>query len=222
MFTSIITAGSLTITEALICSGTSLVMGFLISIVFMIKGTYTKNFAITLALMPIIVQVMIMMVNGNLGTAVAILGVFSLVRFRSRPGDSMEILAVMMAMAVGLATGMGFVTFAILLTVIICLVWLILFKTPFGEKRKIEKELKITIPENLDYNGIFDDIFKEYTSKVSLQRVRTTNMGSLYELCFYITVKDPGKEKEMIDAIRCKNGNLPVVCGMVPVKFEEL
>lgn len=222
MFTSIISSGSLTVTDALICSGASVILGLLISFIFMLKGTYTKNFAITLALMPIIVQVMIMMVNGNLGTAVAILGVFSLVRFRSRPGDSVEILAVMLAMAVGLATGMGFITFALLLTVIICVIWLILFKTPFGEKRKIEKELKITIPENLDYTGIFDDVFSQYTSKHSLERVKTTNMGSLYELCFHIMLKDSTKEKEMIDAIRCKNGNLPVVCGMIPVKFEEL
>lgn len=223
MFTSIIDSGSLTVPQALICTGTSVFLGLLIALIFMLKGSaYSKNFVITLALMPVIVQVMIMMVNGNLGTAVAILGVFSLVRFRSRPGDSVEILAVMLAMAVGLATGMGYITFALLLTVIICLVWLILFKTPFGEKRKAEKELKITIPENLDYTGIFDDVFGEYTSKCTLERVKTTNMGSLYELCYHIVLKKPDTEKEMIDAIRCKNGNLPVVCGMVPVKYDEL
>lgn len=222
MFTSILTSGSLSVAEALICSGTSLVLGLLISLIFMCKGTYTKNFAVTLALLPVIVQIMIMMVNGNLGTAVAILGVFSLVRFRSRPGDSMEILAVMFTMAVGLATGMGYVTFAVLLAVLICIVWLLLFKTPFGEKKKCEKELKITIPEDLDYTGIFDDVFQTYTSQNNLERVKTTNMGSLYELCYHVVIKDAAKEKEMIDAIRCKNGNLPIVCGRIPAKFEEL
>src|SRR5574344_1079995 len=218
MFTSILTSGSLTIMEALTCSGVSLILGFLVSFIFMTKGTYTKNFAITLALLPIIVQIMIMMVNGNLGTAVAILGVFSLVRFRSRPGDSMEILAVMFTMAIGLATGMGYISFAIVLAIIIAVVCVLLFKTKFDEKKRVEKELKITIPEDLDYTGIFDDIFNEYTAKVSLERVKTTNMGSLYELCYHIDIKDRNREKEMIDAIRCKNGNLPIVCGRIPVR----
>lgn len=215
MFTSVIdtSSGSVSVESALLCTGAALILGILIAVVYMVDNHYTKNFVITLALLPALVQIVILIVNGNLGASVAVLGTFSLVRFRSAPGTSKEIMNVFFAMAVGLACGMGQLVFAAIVTVIISLVMLILTKSRFGEKRGDWKHLKIVIPENLDYNDIFDDIFENYASKVSLDKVKTINLGSMYELDYHIILKDVRKEKEMIDEIRCRNGNLSITCG---------
>ncbi len=215
MFTSVIdtSSGSVSVESALLCTGAALILGILIAVVYMVDNHYTKNFVITLALLPALVQIVILIVNGNLGASVAVLGTFSLVRFRSAPGTSKEIMNVFFAMAVGLACGMGQLVFAAIVTVIISLVMLILTKSRFGEKRGDWKHLKIVIPENLDYNDIFDDIFENYASKVSLDKVKTINLGSMYELNYHIILKDVRKEKEMIDEIRCRNGNLSITCG---------
>lgn len=223
MFTSILeVTGGLTLISGLICTGVSLILGIIIAYVHMAHGSYSKNFTVTLAILPALIQVVIMMVNGNLGTSVAALGAFSLVRFRSAPGNSKEICSIFFAMAIGLATGMGYVTFAVLTTFIIGFMLVILFKTSFGEKSAEGKQLKITIPENLDYTEIFDDIFENLTSKVSLDRVKTTNLGSMYELQYNIVLKDKSKEKELIDQLRCRNGNLPIICGRSDTLRDEL
>ncbi len=213
IFESILSTDSLTLVQGLICTGTALVLGIISSLVYRFKSYCSKNFAITLALLPPIVTMLIIMVNGNLGTGIAVVGVFSLVRFRSQPGNSREILAIMLSMAIGLATGTGYVTFAAFGAALVCIIWLILFSTPFG--KTTQKELKIDIPENLDYEGLFDDIFKEYTAKNELLIVKTVQMGSVYELKYYVTVKGSKSEKEFIDALRARNGNLPVSCGRV-------
>lgn len=225
MFTTIIdtaTTGQMTISTALICTFVSLILGLVIALVYMAHGTYSKNFVITLALLPAMVQIVIMLVNGNLGTSVAVLGAFSLIRFRSVPGSSREISSIFFSMAVGLATGTGYVVFAAVITIIISLVMLILCRSPFGEHKLLDKELRITIPENLDYSEIFDDIFSAYTKKVSLERVKTTNLGSMYELSYYIVLKRAEDEKALIDAIRCRNGNLTVICGRPQTVSEAL
>lgn len=163
-----------------------------------------------------------MLVNGNLGTGVAVMGAFSLVRFRSVPGSAREICSLFLAMALGLATGMGYIGIAVFLAVVLNLVQVLLVLSKFGEGVSEEKELKITIPESLDYTGIFDDIFVTHTRRAELMRVKTSNMGSLYELCYRVTLKNRNTEKQMIDEIRCRNGNLTIVCGKVPVSREEL
>lgn len=188
----------------------------------MYKNKYSKSFVITLVLLPAIVQVVIMLVNGNIGTGVAVMGAFSLVRFRSIPGSAKEIGIIFLAMAVGLAVGMGFVVIAVVFTLIITLVSVIFTVSKFGESRKATKVLKITIPENLNYNGLFDDIFDEYTTSNKLICVKTTNMGSLYQLMYNIEERDESREKDMIDAIRCRNGNLDIVCGYVSNDKEVL
>ena len=215
MFTSVIdtSSGNVSVESALLCTGAALILGILIAVFYMLDNHYTKNFVITLALLPALVQIVILIVNGNLGASVAVLGTFSLVRFRSAPGTSKEIMSVFFAMAVGLACGMGQLVFAAIVTVIISLVMLVLTKSHFGEKRGDWKHLKIVIPENLDYNDIFDDIFETYASKISLDKVKTINLGSMYELDYHIILKDVRKEKEMIDEIRCRNGNLSITCG---------
>ena len=194
----------------------------LISAAYGIQGTCSKNFMVTLVLLPVLVQMIIMLVNGNLGTSVAVLGAFSLVRFRSVPGSSKEMAVIFFAMAAGLATGMGFLSFAVLMTAIIGGVFLLLEKTRFGESKRERKNLRVTIAEHLDYTEIFDDIFRQYTDQCDLQRVKTTNLGSMYELEYHIVLKDLRREKEMLDAIRCRNGNLTVICGRRAAIQEEL
>ncbi len=224
MFSSILTGteGSLTIQNALLCMLVSILLGLLIAVIYGAQGTCSKNFMLTLTLLPVLVQMVIMLVNGNLGTSVAVLGAFSLVRFRSVPGSSKEMAVIFFAMAVGLATGTGFLSFAVVMTIMIGGVFLVLGKTRFGESKQENKDLRITIAEHLDYTEIFDDIFRKYTDSCSLQRVKTTNLGSMYELEYHITLKDIAKEKEMLDAIRCRNGNLTIVCGRRAAIQEEL
>lgn len=221
MLNSILT-GSITWYSLLICTGASLLFGIAAALVYMFRSSYSKSFVVTLALLPAVVQIVIMLVNGNLGTGVAVMGAFGLVRFRSAPGGAKEIGSIFLAMAIGLATGTGYIGIAAVFLVIYSLADILLTAIKFGERSPLEKELKITIPESLDYNGIFDDLFKEYTKKAELVRVKTTNMGSLYELTYNIVVSDISREKEFIDKIRCRNGNLNIVCGRVPVGKEEL
>ena len=224
MLTSILNTqtGALGLGNVLICTGTALFLGLIIALVYMSEGKYTKNFTVSLVILPALIQSIIAMVNGNLGTSVAVLGAFSLVRFRSVPGNSKDISYIIFAMAVGLATGVGSIGFAVLMTVVIGTTLFILFKTRFGEKKAIDKALKVTIAENIDYTTIFDDLFAQYTSKTSLEYVKTTNLGSMYELHYMVVLKDIQEEKQFIDELRCRNGNLPIVCGRPKTSKEEL
>jgi uncharacterized membrane protein YhiD involved in acid resistance len=199
--------------EIFINLGASLILGIVIALVYMFRNTYNKQFVITLALIPIIVQAIIMLVNGSIGTGIAVMGAFSLVRFRSVPGNAKDIGSIFFAMAVGLAAGTGYILFAVLFTVLVGAITIILNITKFGEQKQVNRELKITIPENLNYPGLFDDIFEKYTRKNSLVKVKTSNMGSLYQLHYHITLNDETEEKTFIDALRCRNGNLDIICG---------
>jgi len=176
----------------------------------------------TIALMPAIVQMVIMLVNGNLGTGIAVMGAFSLVRFRSIPGNAKEINSIFMAMAVGLATGTGYVAAAVVFVIILGGVSILYNITGFGEVKIKEKELRITIPEGLDYTGVFDDLFNQYTKKNELIQVKTANMGSLYKLSYRIILKNPVEEKAFIDDLRCRNGNLEIACGKITYGSDEL
>lgn len=225
MFTSIIdsSTGSMSVVSALICTAVSVALGLICALVYAYSSKeHTKNFIITLALLPVLVQGVIMMVSGNLGTSVAVLGTFSLVRFRSTPGTSKEIAAVFLSMAIGLATGMGQLAFAAMSAVIICALMLILNKTSFGERNEMERSLKITLPENLDYTTIFEDVFEKHLKSSELNCVKTTNMGSLYELRYTIVFNKNASEKQFIDEIRCRNGNLNIICSRPLNSREEL
>ena len=221
VFGSVMSSG-VTLVSFLICMAASLLLGLMIAAGYMYKNKYSKSFVITLALLPAVVQVVIMLVNGNIGTGVAVMGAFSLVRFRSIPGSAREIGIIFLAMAVGLATGMGYIAIAAVFSVIITAALILYTATRFGESKKAEKELKITIPEDLSYNGLFSDIFEKYTSSSKLMKVRTTNMGSLYQLTYNIVINNEDEEKDMIDEIRCRNGNLEIVCGYVSSDREVL
>lgn len=222
MFTSILenTTATLSITDAIICMVASIILGLVVALTHTLTKKYSKNFITVLVLLPLLVQVVIMMVNGNLGTSVAILGAFGLIRFRSMPGTSRELLSVFFAMAIGLAIGMGHITFAIVFTLITSSTILILSKTSFGEEKK-KQSLKILIPEDLDYTEVFDDIFKRYTLENNITKVKTTNLGSMYEITYDIIVKEK-QEKELIDALRTRNGNLNITLNHQKIESGEL
>lgn len=230
VFTSVLPTSSETATAALtsstflLCSLTSLALGLAVALIYMFKQEYTKNFVVTLALLPIIVQMVITLVNGNIGAGVAVMGVFNLVRFRSIPGSAKDIGAVFLAMAVGLACGMGYLTLAVLFTVVVGIANLAFVLSPLGgsANQQAEKTLKVTIPEDLDYCEIFDDLFATFTRKSQLVNVKTTNMGSLYQLEYDITLNDVRNEKKLLDAIRTRNGNLMVQCGRAVADRERL
>lgn len=211
MFESVFdTTGTLSIGTVLICFIVAIILGLVVAFTHMKTGKYTKNFVITLTILPALVQVIMIMVNGNLGTSVAVLGAFSLVRFRSVPGNSKEIASIFLSMAIGLAVGMGHILFASVITIIICLVIFILSISKFGEGNNVVKILKITIPENLDYTGVFDEIFSKFTQQIDLEQVKTTNMGSMFELKYRVKLLKKINEKEFIDALKCRNGNLSI------------
>ncbi len=197
-------------------------LGIVIALVYKTSRARMGSFAIILAILPMLVASIIMIVNGNLGTSVAILGAFGLVRFRSAPGSAREIGFLFFALAVGLAAGMSLFYVAGLITVVVSVAILILEKLNFGTPLSAERELRITIPEDLNYNGIFDDLFQAYTKKHYMERVKTTNMGTMYELSFRLEMRDPAKEKDFIDEIRCRNGNLTVTLGLVQPNKNEL
>lgn len=210
MFESIF-SDTLTLESVLLSIIVSLLLGLFVAYIHMKTTKYTKNFIITLSILPLLVQIVMMMVNGNLGTSVAVLGAFSLIRFRSIPGNSREITSIFFAMAIGLATGMGQLILAIMLTIIIGFVLFILSKSKFGEQKISDQVLKIIIPETLDYNNVFNDIFNEYLEEYKLFQVKTTSMGSLYELSYKVSLKDDLCSKKLMDDIRVRNGNLKIV-----------
>ena len=206
----------------ILCTLSSLILGAAAAAIYCYKNTYTKSFVVTLALLPAMVQIVIMLVNGNLGAGVAVMGAFSLVRFRSVPGSAREIGSLFFAMALGLATGMGYLGYAVLFLLLIGIANILLYGTSFAAPKLIDRELKITIPESLDYEGVFDDLFDKYTTRHELLHVKTSNMGSLYELCYLVRLKDTGINKNFLDEIRCRNGNLNITCGRLSTVRDEL
>ena len=209
LFDSIIPSGaSLTIRYYLFALGASLVCGLIILFATSFRSNVTKSFALTVFLLPAIVQTVIMMVNGNVGTGIAVAGAFSLVRFRSVPGKAREIAAIFLSMTSGLAAAAGYLGIAVLFTVVASVIMIIFSLIPIRRER--EYELHITVPESLSFMGAFDDIFKKYTKSNRLTKTKTSNMGSLYKLTYILDLKDPSRSKEMIDALRTRNGNLEI------------
>ena len=214
----------ISVTDFLLCLGASLVIGILMAFAYMYRTRYTKSFVVTLALLPAVVCVVIMMVNGNVGTGVAVAGAFSLVRFRSVPGTAKEICTLFLAMGAGLIAGMGYLGFALLFTAVMCVMFVLYNRLDFGTKKNAAtfKTFTITIPEDLDYSGVFDDIFAEYTVSHDLARVKSTNMGSMFKLTYNAVLRDASREKEMIDKIRCRNGNLEITVSKQETTVTEL
>lgn len=211
------TTASISLSGFFACIGVALVLGLFIAGVYTYKSRYTQSFVITLAILPAVVTMVILMVNGNIGTGVAVAGTFSLVRFRSAPGTAKEIGAIFLAMGAGLTAGMGYLGFAVLFVLIISGVNMLLTASGFGQGHQGQRILTITMPEDLDYTGVFDDIFQQYTDGHTLSRVKTVNMGSLFKMTYEITLKPQANEKAMMDDIRCRNGNLEIVLAQAPI-----
>ena len=214
----------ISVKDFLLCLGVSLLLGLIMAFAYMWRNDHTKSFLLTLALLPAVVCVVIMMVNGNIGAGVAVAGAFSLVRFRSAPGSAKEIVTIFLAMGAGLISGMGYLGFALLFTVIMCAMFVLYNFITSGSTKigSLTKTLKITIPEDLDYTGVFDDIFAEYTKKSELVKIKTTNMGSMFRLTYNVTLRDASKEKQMIDKIRERNGNLEIMVSKQETHAAEL
>ncbi|MBR3245169.1 MAG: DUF4956 domain-containing protein [Parasporobacterium sp.] len=213
IFNSIFDAATsvISVPNFLLCMGISLLAGIILALGYIFRSRYTKSFVIALALLPVVVCVVIMMVNGNIGAGVAVAGAFSLVRFRSAPGTAKDITMIFLAMGAGLLAGMGYLAYAILFSVIMCILTIIcnLIGLGGGTGSKF-RTLKISVPEDLDYAGMFDDLFAEYTSQHELVKVKTADMGSIFRLTYNIRMKDSSREKEFIDELRCRNGNLEI------------
>jgi hypothetical protein len=228
MFTSILktAAGEAIPTGgALACIGLSIVLGLIISLIYIFsdkKKKYSSHFAFSLAILPVIVCVVIMIVGSDIARAISLGGVFALVRFRSVPGDSKDITNVFFAMVVGLACGMGYVPLAIVVTVVVGIVYFVLNFAQYGVKKSETKQLRITVPENLNFNGAFDDLFGEYATNIELIQIKTTNLGTLYELTYNLEMKKNVDEKAFIDSIRCRNGNLNIILCKLPESVEKL
>lgn len=210
--------------EFLTCLGVSLGIGLILAALYQYHTRYTRSFVVTLALLPAVVCVVIMMVNGNVGTGVAVAGTFSLVRFRSAPGTAREICAIFLAMATGLIAGMGYLGYAVLCTLVLggaeLLFRMLSAKADGGAS--LYKTLHITIPEDLDYSDVFDEPLREFTREYELTSVKTTNMGSLFRLTYNITLRDSRTEKSLIDRLRCRNGNLEITVSKQETAIGEL
>ena len=200
----------------------SLILGFAVAAIYMFKNKYSKSMAVTLILLPATVQVIITIVNGNIGTGIAVVGAFSLVRFRSVPGNARDICSLFFAMALGLIIGMGFLFYAVIFLLLFSVTSLLLVFLRFGQGEANTRVMRITIPENLDYDGLFDDILSKYTVSYELDMIKTTNLGSLYELTYLVRLKSSSMPKELIDELRCRNGNLNIQLSREQRDREEL
>ncbi|MBQ9058513.1 MAG: DUF4956 domain-containing protein [Atopobiaceae bacterium] len=221
--TSGTTTTSIDLVSFLISIGAALVLGFILAFAYSFRSRFTRSFLTTLATLPAIVAIVIAMVNGNVGTGVAVAGAFSLVRFRSVAGGARDIAFIFLAMAVGLVCGMGYITYAVIITLIMSAVGMVYQGTGFGALglRK-DRSLRITVPEDFNYTELFDDLLDRYTNSSELISVKTTNMGSLYRLNYNVMLKDPAQEREFIDELRCRNGNLEIIMCTQEANSDEL
>ena len=222
IITGSVTSGIPTLKSLLLCTACSLIFGFAVAFAYMFHNKYSKSLAMTLVLIPAIVQIIIMLVNGNVGAGIAVLGAFSLVRFRSIPGNSRDLCFLFFALALGFAAGMGYLFYSFIFLLLIGSVSMLLIYIRFGQGETDSRILRITIPENLDYDGLFDDLFAKYTRSAELERVKTTNMGSLFELTYIVRLKSASMPKDFIDELRCRNGNLNILFSREQRGGEEL
>ena len=226
LFSGIFDGASITVIpigQFLLCVAVALVIGLILAAAYMYRARYTRSFITTLAVLPAVVCVVIMMVNGNIGAGVAVAGVFGLVRFRSVPGTAREIGMVFLAMGAGLICGMGYLAYAVLFTVVLCGVMVLYNRIGLGSGRgALQRSVRITIPEDLNYTTVFEEPFEKYTTEHDLQQVKTTNLGSMFRLVYNVTLTSADAEKALIDDLRCRNGNLEILVSRQETLQAEL
>ena len=206
----------------LLAIGVSLLLGLVVAKVYQFKTVYSKSFVMSLALLPTLIAIVIFLVNGSLGAGVAVMGAFSLIRFRSAPGGAKELVSIFLVMTIGIAIGMGYLVFATVFTLIMSLVMLLLEVVNFGQMKHSMRQLTVVIPESLDYESIFDDIFNKAANHIELANVKTSDMGSLFKLKYILQLNGRMTEKELIDALRTRNGNLEIAISRYITKENEL
>ena len=206
----------------LLAIGVSLLLGLVVAKVYQFKTVYSKSFVMSLALLPTLIAIVIFLVNGSLGAGVAVMGAFSLIRFRSAPGGAKELVSIFLVMTIGIAIGMGYLVFATVFTLIMSLVMLLLEVVNFGQMKHSMRQLTVVIPESLDYESIFDDIFNKAANHVELANVKTSDMGSLFKIKYIIQLNGRMTEKELIDTLRTRNGNLEIAISRYITKENEL
>ncbi|MBX9102595.1 DUF4956 domain-containing protein [Streptococcus anginosus] len=202
--------------------GVGLVLGLILAKVYQYKTVYSKSFMMTLVMLPTLIAIVIFLVNGSLGAGVAVMGAFSLIRFRSAPGGAKELLAIFLAMTIGIAVGMGYLVFASVFTIIMSVVMLLLETVNFGQMKHSMRQVTVVIPESLDYETVFDDIFQKATNYVELANVKTSDMGSLFKIKYIVQLNGTMTEKELMDALRTRNGNLEIAISRYVTKENEL
>jgi len=221
LFATDATTAELTLTHALLTLFIAIALGAIISLTYMnTQAAYTQNFALTMIVLPVIVAIIILLIGSNIARAFSLAGAFSIIRFRSAPGDPKDIAFVLFTMAAGLACGVGSFGYAALFTIVLCLLMFFLKAIKFGAKKATQKTLKVTIPENLGYEEAFEELFKKFDIGYELRKVRTTELGSLYELVYEITLGPSANQKQFLDAVRSRNGNLDVTLTMSPTVTE--
>lgn len=206
----------------LLAIGVSLLLGLVVAKVYQFKTVYSKSFVMSLALLPTLIAIVIFLVNGSLGAGVAVMGAFSLIRFRSAPGGAKELVSIFLVMTIGIAIGMGYLVFATVFTLIMSLVMLLLEVVNFGQMKHSMRQLTVVIPESLDYESIFDDIFSKAANHIELANVKTSDMGSLFKIKYILQLNGRMTEKELIDALRTRNGNLEIAISRYITKENEL
>ena len=222
LFYDIFTDTAVDPTMMMLAIGVSLLLGLAVAKVYQFKTVYSKSFVMSLALLPTLIAIVIFLVNGSLGAGVAVMGAFSLIRFRSAPGGAKELVSIFLVMTIGIAIGMGYRVFATVFTFIMSLAMLLLEVVNFGQIKHSMRQLTIVIPESLDYESIFDDIFNKAANHVELANVKTSDMGSLFKIKYILQLNGRMTEKELIDALRTRNGNLEIAISRYITKENEL
>ncbi|WP_019914721.1 DUF4956 domain-containing protein [Paenibacillus sp. HW567] len=222
LFSAALTSTDLTFTDAILTIVIAIVLGGMISLTYMKTnpGGYSQSFTLTMVLLPVIVAVIILLIGSNVARAFSLAGAFSIIRFRSAPGDPKDITFVLFTMAAGLACGVGSFGYAVLFTLVLCVLMFILNRTGFGARKTLQKTLKVTIPENLGYEEAFAEVFNKFNVRFELKKIRTTELGSLYELVYDVTLDEHTSQKEFLDAIRTRNGNLDLSLTMSPTTTD--
>jgi uncharacterized membrane protein YhiD involved in acid resistance len=221
LFSTVAADTELTISHAIITILLAIGLGGIISFTYMkTQPSYGHSFTLTMIVLPVIIAIIILLIGSNIARAFSLAGAFSIIRFRSAPGDPKDIAFVLFTMAAGLACGVGAFGYAVLFTIVLCILMFVLKAVKFGSRNESQKLLKVTIPENLGYEEAFDEVFKTFDIAYELNKVRTTELGSLYELVYKVTMKDDTNQKEFLDAIRCRNGNLDITLTMKPTAPE--
>ncbi|ECF8727430.1 DUF4956 domain-containing protein [Paenibacillus sp. UMB7766-LJ446] len=222
IFSSALTDTTLTFSNAIVTIGLAIIMGAIISLTYMKtnQSTYSQSFTLTMVVLPVIVAIIILLIGSNIARAFSLAGAFSIIRFRSAPGDPKDIAYVLFTMASGLACGVGAFGYAVLFTIILCVLMFVLSRFNFGAKKSQQKTLKVTIPENLSYEEALDEVFHKFNVVHELKKIRTTELGSLYELVYNVNIHESVNQKEFLDMIRTRNGNLDISLTMSPTTTE--